>query len=192
MILVCSEKSFLKRRKKWVLPKDFLIEDAIDDASSKVYEFGNRVWAHEFAPTPTLAKIAADPDSEDAKIKRRQINRYIDIWLSDEVIGMKLGFTLDVICQNVYRTGEDLNVFIIMKNKHYKCYGSLLVDFMNDMFDMQVAELIDRNMPKETQKRMLERPVDPNFIDKLSRRVKKYMKQFSESQLQDMYASCTV
>lgn len=189
MILITSEKSFLKRSKKWVLPKDFLIMDVLEDPTSKLYECGNRIWCSEMAPTPTLAKIAADPDDEDSKVKRRSIGRYIERWLNEEVIELKLGFICDVMCQNFRRTGEDMNVFMVMQNRHYKWYATSMRDHINEMFGYHLADIIDRNMTKEMQKKLITQCPKEEVFEDLSEKVKKHMRKFSPTMIRDMYSS---
>ena len=97
MIILVPIGSFKKKATKWVKYKDFVVADATFRHDSSMWEYGNKVDADELSPTPTLTKIALDPEDKESQIKKRHLNTYLEKWLDDEGFNIKVHFLVSVI-----------------------------------------------------------------------------------------------
>lgn len=187
MILITHEKSFCKRASKWAIEKDFLIADATEDYDGPVSDYGNRIMAVDFVPPPTLKKIARDPDSKEAKIKARNLNRYLELWLNDESLLARLVFFTDVIERNWDSNREDTNIFIVMKKTEYALLATPFMRYINETYGMDIAHLLTHKMDKETQKKLITMPVDESWMHRLSKMNKRLKKGIDKGRLQALY-----
>ena len=191
MIIIVPEPFFTKKAKKLVVAKDFLIVDATDDYDSKLSEFGNRTPSPELTPTPVLKKIILDPDSTEAKIKRRNMKHYIENWLEDEGLLMRILFCCDMMCTVYENTGEDMNIFIVMRKKEYAELGGVLKERIDRATtkDFPVAYLLTKNTPKEEREKILNKKMPREFWGKFRKVLEKWRKEFDKSQLAQLYHS---
>lgn len=188
MFVIVPDKVFLKRVKKWIVEKDFVIADATDDYDSDLSDLGNRTQVAELTPTPVLRKIAADPDSAEAKIKRRNIKHYIENWLEDDAVGMRMLYFADMMCMNYERTGEDINVFIVMKKKDYQEYAGFLKERIDRYFDgFEMVMLVGKKTEKDDVTKWLRIQRGREFWGRLRKFLEKRRKEFDKSALAQVY-----
>lgn len=188
MIIIVPEPFFTKKAKKLVVAKDFIIADATDDFDSRLSEFGNRSQTAELVPTPVLRKIAADPDSQEAKIKRRNIKHYIENWLEDEAVSMRLLFLVDMMLVNYEHTGEDLNIFIVLRKKDYAEYAGLMKGKVDRYFEgFELCYLMTKQTDKAERDRILNLRMPREFWGKLRKSTEKKRKEFDKTQLAQLY-----
>lgn len=188
MIIIVPEPFFRKKAKKLVVAKDFIIADATDDFESRLSDFGNRTQVPELVPTPVLRKIATDPDSQEAKIKRRNIKHYIENWLEDEAFAMRILFMADMMCVNYAHCGEDLNIFIALRKKEYAEYAGLMKAQIDRQFEgFNLAYLMTKQTDREERDKILNMKMGREFWGRLAKSVEKKRKLFSKSQLAQLY-----
>lgn len=176
MIIIVPEKSFKKKAKKWVKPKDFVIVDGTERYSGSLREYGNRADGDEFNPPPVLSKIALEPESEEAKIKARHINKYLTAWLGDEGLNIKIYNLVGTIYKNWENTGEDMNIFVILRNPIYYKYYNALVQHINDEYEAVIATGINHKMPKDAIKRALTFEFKSGFYKGIKKQLKRVRK----------------
>lgn len=176
MILLTTEKAFRKKIEKWCMYKDFLIVNAMERHGDMMSEYGNKIDADEFNPTPVLVKIATDPDSKEAKIKRQHLQSYLDRWLNDEGFQSKLHYVIGCILKQYATTGEDLNVFIVMRNQIFHAYHTIVERQINEDYGVECASFITHKLDKGEQRSRLEREFDPSYFKKMSKAHKQLKK----------------
>lgn len=176
MIILVPEKSFKKKIEKWVKHKDFVIADALERHDGTMREYGNRIDADEFNATPTLTKIAMDPSDKESQIKKRHLNKYIGRWLDDEGINIKLLHLVGCIVQNWINTGEDLNVFIVMRDPIFYAYHEAVESKINDDYGVEVATSVTHKMDKAKVKEILRAEKDKDYFKTLKKNAKRIRK----------------
>lgn len=177
MILFVPEKSFHKKIQKWVIHKEFLIADATDHHDGKMKEYGNVLSADEIAPTPSLTLIATDPDSEDAKIKRRKLSTYLDMWMSDDAFVTKVNYLVECLVRMHEETGEDVNIFVVMRNSIFYAYHQAVEERINEDYENEICSWITHKMDKKEIKARLLRNPSPKCYKALKKRTKEIRKR---------------
>ena len=179
MIILMPEKSFKKRIEKWVTYKDFFIADSLDRHDGMMREYGNRIDCDELSPTPSLILIATEGDTnKEAAIKRRRLNTYLDAWLNDEAVNIKLHYLVGLILRNYNATGEDTNVFVVMRNPIYYAYHEALQTHINEEFQCEVCTSVTHKMEKPTIKAILSKHLDKGFFKTLRQAWKRVGKAY--------------
>lgn len=188
MFIITPTKSFEKRARKWILPKDFLIADASDEPESDVTEMGNRIDCGELVPTPKLSKIALDPNGQEARIMRNNLNRYLDQWLSDDGVLMRINYFADVLCRNYFQCGEDINIFIVMRKEFYREYGEKFAQMIREQLgELDIVRFLTKKMDKDAQEKIITETFPAETYEKLKKCVKRNKKNFDEERLRQMY-----
>lgn len=174
MIIFVPEKSFYKKINKWVVHKDFLIADGTERHDGKMKQFGNTLDADEMNATPSLTIIASDPDSTDAKIKRRKLHYYLDTWMNDDAFGIKLNHLVECVVRNYKATGEDLNVFIVLRTSIFNAYHHYLERYVNEKYGYaELATWITHHLDKAEIKNRLTMKHPAETYKSLKKRTKK-------------------
>ena len=129
MIFIMSIKQWNKDKKKLVVPKDYVVMDGTDDADAKLSAFTNVVTADVFCPPAKLLKLVSQDDADDYidfdKLEELEDNYFDSLSLKN----MMLAITANIIGSN------DVNVFIVLRNKAFKYYKKRYKKAFNKMFD---------------------------------------------------------
>ena len=179
MIILMPQKLFDKKIEKLVIYKDFLIVDATNRADGSMKQYGNCLSGDEMAPGPVLTMIAQKPDSEEARIKRRRIEAYLQTWYGDEGLNLKLHFILESIVKHWDEHEDDLNVFVVMRNKLFYAYYAGLEEYINAESTVPVCTHILPKMDKKEMKEIAKKEFPPSFykaLRKTCKRMKKSLK----------------
>lgn len=176
MIILVPQGSFKKKATKWVKYKDFVVADATFRHDGAMSEYGNKVDADELAPTPTLTKIAIDPDDKESQIKKRHLNTYLDKWLDDEGFNIKVHFLVSVIVKGYLDMGEDTNVFVIMTKPAYYAYHKAMIEKINSDYGVEVAIGMTHKMEKSQIKEILTRSFPKEHFKTLKKSLKRIRK----------------
>lgn len=179
MIILMPQKLFEKKIEKLVVYKDFLIVDATNRADGSMKQYGNVLSGDEMAPSPVLTVIAQNPDSEEARIKRRRIEAYLQTWYGDEGLNLKLHYILQNIVKQWEENGDDLNVFIVFRNKIFYAYHAGLEDYINAECGVDVCGHLLPKMDKKEMKEVVKREFPSSFykaLRKTCKRMKKSLK----------------
>lgn len=188
MFIITPSTHFEKKARKWILVKDFLIADASDAPDSEITEMGNRIDCGELVPTPKLCKIALDPTGQEARIMRNNLNRYLDSWLGDDSVLMRINYLADVLSRNFMQTGEDINVFIVMRKEFYRNYGEHIANTIKEQLgDLDVVRFLTKKMEKDAQKRILSETFPRETYEAMAKAVRKNQKMFDKERLRTMY-----
>lgn len=176
MIILVPQGSFKKKATKWVKYKDFVVADATFRHDGAMSEYGNKVDADELAPTPTLTKIAIDPDDKESQIKKRHLNTYLDKWLDDEGFNIKVHFLVSVIVKGHLDMCEDTNVFVIMTKPTYYAYHKAMIEKINSDYGVEVAIGMTHKMEKSQIKEILTRSFPKEHFKTLKKSLKRIRK----------------
>lgn len=179
MIILMPQKLFDKKIEKLVIYKDFLIVDATNRADGSMKQYGNCLDADVMAPGPVLTVIAQEPDSEEARIKRRRLDAYLQTWYGDEGLNLKLHFILENIVKHWDEHEEDLNVFLVFRNKIFYAYYAGFEDYINSECGVDVCTHILPKMSKKEMKEIAKRELPSSFyktLRKTCKRMKKSLK----------------
>lgn len=176
MIILVPQGSFKKKATKWVKYKDFVVADATFRHDGAMSEYGNKVDADELAPTPTLTKIAIDPDDKESQIKKRHLNTYLDKWLDDEGFNIKVHFLVSVIVKGYLDMGDDTNVFVIMTKPAYYAYHKAMIEKINSDYGVEVAIGMTHKMEKSQIKEILTRSFPKEHFKTLKKSLKRIRK----------------
>lgn len=178
MLILVPENSFKKKIGKWVRYKDFVVANALDRHDGEMYQYGNTVTADELNPSPTLVMIAtSDPDNKEAEIKRRRLNVYLDTWLNDEGVNIRIHYLTGLILKNYSATGEDTNVFIVLRKQIFYAYHEALERHINEEYGCDLATFLTHKMEKDVAKEILSRPKDKAYF----KTIKKARKRIADA-----------
>lgn len=179
MILLISEKYFKKNPKKLIEYKDYVLgdatdrgDDALDSKFNKVTDMG------EFNPPPKLQKIVTDPNREETRIYKRNINKHMENWLNDEALISKIVAIGDYIVDYNDKMGEDVNIFLILRKNMFKAYSKNLKDRINEILDCNICACVDKDMDKMEFKSLVKKKMTKKKLKALKKRVKKLKKRF--------------
>jgi hypothetical protein len=172
MIIICPEKSFKKKIDKWVRHKDFLILDSTQHYDEAMKQLGGRAECDELAPTPTLQKIILEPDSQESKIKIKHYKRYLEAWLDDESVNVRIHYMASCIYRQWKTAGEDLNIFLVMRTPLYFKLWEPLAKKINDDYGVELAVGINHKLDKSTIKEVLSRKHDREYYKTLKKHIK--------------------
>lgn len=179
MMILVPENSFKKKIEKWVKYKDFVIADATDRHDMSMSSYGNKISCDELAPTPTLTLIAtADSSDKQAQIKRRRLQSYLDRWLSDEAVAIRVHYMAKVILKGYKTTGEDTNIFIVMRKPIYFAFHQAVEEYINTQFAYGVCTSITHKMPKEDIKSILSESMSEEYYKALKSGAKRLAKMY--------------
>ena len=188
MFIITPTSHFEKKARKWIIVKDFLIADASDSPDSEVTEMGNRIECGELVPTPKLCKIALDPTAHEARIMRNNLNRYLETWLGDDSVLMRINYLADVLVRNYRQNGEDINVFIVLRKEFYREYGERIAATIKEQLnDLDVVRFLTKKMDKDTQKKILSETFPEETYNAMAKEVQKNQKMFDKERLRTMY-----
>lgn len=176
MIILVPMGSFKKKATKWVKYKDFVVADATFRHDSSMSEYGNKVDADELSPTPTLTKIALDPEDKESQIKKRHLNTYLEKWLDDEGFNIKVHFLVSVILKGYLETGEDTNVFVVMTKPMYYAYHKQMIEKINQDYGVTIATGMTHKMEKSQIKDILTRSFPKEHYKTLKKALKRIRK----------------
>lgn len=176
MIIVIPKKSFDKKIEKWVKPKDFLICDATSAYDGSMSAYGNVIDCDDLAGTPTIQKIALDPNSDESKIKRVHLGKYLDTWLNEEAFNLKIYHLAKNMLKLHNDTGDDLNVFIVYTDPMFYGLGSYIVQHINETYGIPIAVSMTHKLDKHTRRDILERRFDDDYWKTLKKALKQQRK----------------
>lgn len=176
MIILIPKKSFDKKIERWVKPKDFLICDATSAYDGAIHQYGNVIDCDDLAGTPTLQKIALDPNSDESRIKRQHLGKYLDTWLGDESFNLKIYHLAKNMLKLHSDTGEDLNVFIVYTDPMFYGLGSYIVQHINETYGIPIAVAMTHKLDKHTRRDILERRFDDDYWKTLKKALKQQRK----------------
>lgn len=187
MIAITNEKSFIKRAKKWVLPKDFIVADATDSSDSEIQDYGQRIQCQEMVPTSVLLKIAKDPYSAESRIKAQNLNRYLSNWLDDDGLNMRLLMFMNILMQNHEREGDDMSIFIVMGKEAYREYAQALLAHIQSIYGPDSAYLVTSKMEKDEQKKRIMASYPKEVYQKIARAVADQQRVYANNKFREMY-----
>lgn len=180
MIILTPEKAFRKKVEKWVRYKDFVIADATEHYNETMSSYGNRLEAADLNASPTLVKIATDPDSAESKIKLKHLDKYLEKWFEQDGFGLKLNYIVEIMLRSYEDYGEDANVFIVLRPTVFGAYHKAMIEEINNRYGVNIAYALSKGTPKEDAKEILSKEPNKDDMKKLQKRAKKFAKQYND------------
>lgn len=179
MIILVPENSFRKKIEKWVKYKDFYIADALDRHDGAMREYGNRIECDELYPSPSLVLIATGgDDSKEAQIKKRRVNMYLDTWLNDEGVNIKLHYLVSLIVKGYKAMHEDVNIFVVMRKPIFYAFHEAIERHINDEYQVEIATSLTHKMDKAAAKAILTKPLTKDMVSTLKSGLKRVAKAY--------------
>lgn len=154
MILLMSTKDWYKNKKKFVVPKDYMIVDGTEDDDGKLVAFTNMITMDGFNPPPKLTKLASkemDIDVDDIidydSLEKLEDNYFHGMKLTNAMMSVVAG-----------QLNSDINLFIILRPKVFKRFKKKLLKRYKELF-----------------------PVDFTFVEAFTGDVKDHKKSLRDS-----------
>lgn len=177
MLLLIAAKDWFNDHKKLIEVKDYLILDCTDGQETKMNTYSNTVSMDHFCiPSKLLSAMSKEIDDE-----------YIDI---DNVEELEKGFfrgnefTTSVLAtmSTFLRSQNDINVFIIVRNKAFRYYRKRFVtEFCRVFPDAGPLLKIYKHEKKSKIVKMLETPLSSADRNIMIEELEKKEKQMEET-----------
>lgn len=168
MIVFMRQKDFLKKKKSLVAPKEYVIGDATDDASGELSKFAKTISLDGLTPPRGLVKaILSDASEIDADKIAKLTKRYIKgAPFQNAAIGVAMN-----------QAKNDINTFIVFKDKDFKAVGKKIFKTFKKLFptDEEVFILID-----DASNKVLSKRVSSATQDELMKSAQKLIKKLEE------------
>lgn len=119
MIFIMSLKQWNKNKKKLVEPKEYIIVDGTDDDDAKMSSYTNVVTIDSFCPPARLIKLLSKGDMDDIMDVDR-IEELEDRYFDGDGLTNAIVATIASLLEN------DINIFLVIRNKVYKQYRKKL------------------------------------------------------------------
>lgn len=159
--------------------------DATARGDSTMRQYGNCISGDELSPGPVLCMIAQEPDTAEAKIKRRRLSSYLQAWFTDEGLNIKLHYLVESIVRHWDEHEEDLNVFVVMRNKIFYSYYGNLEDYINGEYEERIATHIVPKMKKKEMRAIAEKEFPASTYKNLKKMCKRIRKSLKLEDRQD-------
>ena len=176
MIFIMSVKQWNKNKKKLVEPKEYIIVDGTDDDAAKMSSYTNVVTIDSFCPPASLIKlISKDNDMLDI-MDIDKIEDLEDRFFDGNGLKNAIVATIASLLEN------DINIFLVLRNKVYKQYRKKLRKTFVTLLDVS-AEFVKifegnvKDIRKELQYTLSEgeRTEMQEAVRKLEKRMEKRM-----------------
>ena len=173
MIIIISEKMWRKKAKKFAEIKDYVICDATSDDSGPITKYSNVVNMDGLAIPSKLIKVAdtkKDRDYDDDDILDKNKAKKME-----KRFFKKKDFRISTmaILKSLLTHEEDLNIFVVVKNKAYKTYAAKLKKEMNKVIESGDLEIIYLYDEVEEDKKILKRNIKQGERKRLMKNLKK-------------------
>lgn len=177
MIFLMSEKQWKKNKKKLVEPKDYIIMDATEDDDARMSAFTNVVTMDALNPPAKLVRLVTDDKFDDGVISWDKIEKLEKEYFRGYMLKKAIMATVAGIIEN-----GDINIFIVMRNKAYKCYKHKMIKTFNKIFpvDFTFIQLLSDDI--SSHKKSLKYTFDYDEVLQL----KKVLKQREKELEKDM------
>jgi len=171
-----SVKTFMKKKKKLVEPKDYVIMDATDTNKGELEKFSNVVHLENFSPSNKLIKAKSQNDVD---------YDLFDIEKMEKKFFKGKGFrTSCLACVNALVENRNINVFIVVKGKVFKYYGETLAKKMRKLFNVDF-DFVRTFKKWDDDKKYLKKDLDNSELDELREKLRKLEKEIVDKSNDD-------
>ena len=170
-----SSKQWNKNKKKFIIPKDYIIFDATDDDDAKMSSYTNCVTMDALNPPTKLVKLIADEESDDI-IDYEKLEKLEKTFFRGLSLRSAMMATISGIVQN-----GDINIFIVMRNKAFKYYKKKMKKTFEKLFpvDFEFIEIFTGEVADH--KKSLKNGFSSYEVNELNKILKKREKEESET-----------
>lgn len=179
MILILREKDFLKKKEKFVQPKDYLIFDATDNASGNMNKFSNSAALPYITPPKSLlsliVKLDEESDDDFSPIDVDKVEKLEKKFFK----GIEFIRALDVVF--VAQMRKDQNIFVVFKDKNFKSFETRVVQWVKKYIGENGEDLIKTFADYEESPKILRSSLSHNqasalksSIEKLEKKIRKH------------------
>lgn len=168
MIVFMRQKDFLKKKKTLVAPKEYVIGDATDDASGELTKFAKTISLDGLTPPRGLVKaILSDASELDADKIEKLIKKYVK---GSPFLNAAIGVAMN-------QGKNDINTFIVFKDKDFKAVGKKVYKTFKKLFptEEEVFILID-----DATNKVLSRKISSGTQEELMKAAQKVIKKLED------------
>lgn len=169
MIWLMSFKQWQKFKKKLVVPKDYVIFDATEDDNAKMNAYNQAVSMDALNPPIKLVKLAEKEDDADDIINYDKIKKL------EKEFFKGISFSNAVLASVAGQLENDINIFIVMRNKSFKFYKKKIKRTFESLFpvDFEFIKILNDDEDKKNLKHQLKYRFSSDEVMQL----KAYLKQ---------------
>ena len=179
MIFIMSEKQWQKNKKKLVIPKDYFIFDATDDDDAKLDRFTNMITMSGFNPPVKLVKLVSKGEDIDDIIDFDKLEKLERNFFNGQQ------FTNAVMSTVAGQIENDVNIFIVLRNKVFKFYRKRILKAFKNIFDVDFDFVVifsgDASDNKKELRKSLSRGDIKELKDLLSKKEKEMAKAYAKN-----------
>lgn len=176
MIFLMSEKQWKKNKKKLVEPKDYIIMDATEDDDARMSAFTNVVTMDALNPPQKLVKLVnSDRTFDDEIISFDKIEKLEKEYFRGYMLKKAIMATVAGIIEN-----GDINIFIVMRNKSFKCYKYKMIKTFEKLFPVDFTFIQIFSGDVSEYKKSLKRTFDYDEVMQLKKVLKQREKELEK------------
>lgn len=175
MIFIMSAKQWDKNKKKLVIPKDYFIFDATDDDNAKLDKFTNVITMSGFNPPSKLVKLIDKNENIDDIIDMDKLEQLETNFFKGQQFNNALLSTVAGQLEN------DVNIFIVLRNKVFKNYRKRILKAFTNTFDVGFNFAVIFSGDASENKKELKRSLSSNEVGELREILKKREKQMEKN-----------
>lgn len=175
MIFLMSLKQWEKNKKKLVAHKDYIIFDATDDDNAKLDRYTNVVTMSGFNPPNKLVKLTSKDEYIDDiidldKLEKLENNFFNGAQFNNAILSTIAG-----------QLEDDVNIFIVLRNKVFKNYRKRILNAFRNIFDTEFMYIAIFSGDASDCKRLLKKSLTKEEVDELKKLLHKREKQMAKS-----------
>lgn len=175
MIFIMSAKQWDKNKKKLIIPKDYFIFDATDDDEAKLDRFTNTITMSGFNPPAKLVKlISKNEDLEDIididKMEKLEDNFFNGLQFNNAVLSTVAG-----------QLENDVNIFIVLRNKVFKNYRKRILRAFTKKFEVDFTFVVIFSGDVSANKKELKKSLSSSEVKELKELLGKREKEMAKS-----------
>lgn len=177
MIFIMSQKQWDKYKKKLVQHKGYIIMDGTEDDDARMNRYTNTITMDAFCPPTKLLKLMSEgTDIEDIididRLEELEKNYFNGLSLRNAVLATVSG----LINQNT----EDINIFIVLRNKAFKYYRKKFRKLFIQLFDPNFEFVFILEDDYKKNRKALDRDLKNSEKEELAERLKKLEDKMAE------------
>ena len=169
MIFIMSAKQWDKNKKKLIIPKDYFIFDATDDDEAKLDRFTNTITMSGFNPPAKLVKLISKYQDID-KMEKLEDNFFNGLQFNNAVLSTVAG-----------QLENDVNIFIVLRNKVFKNYRKRILRAFTKKFEVDFTFVVIFSGDVSANKKELKKSLSSSEVKELKELLGKREKEMAKS-----------
>lgn len=174
MIFIMSQKQWDKYKKKLVQHKGYIIMDGTDDEDARMNRYTNTITMDAFCPPAKLLKLMSEGDELDDiididRLEELEKNYFDGLSLRNALLATVSGM--------IDSNEDDINIFIVLRNKTFKYYRKKFRKLFIRLFDPGFDFVFILEDEYKKNRKALERDLKDDEREELRSRLKKLEEQ---------------